>query len=568
MYKLALTLFASSFLTCLSGCQPKAESNSAVKFDEKSRSELNKLLSQRAEKLICSKTPIFFFFGNAEGIVARMGDRDGEAIIPNDKLTQIVRDSAEELRKALGLLTHGCENAFKDANKTPQALLVSVIDGPTAPDSQIRTTWFDFTMQRARANQESPKTKSGWSSGWDVSSENYWVLEDDEIRQAKSDKEVFELSMPDAVEKIARHFLKEKPPGSTGEFRFDQTVYIFKTHGAEFFDIEGTLDYKAHFRRLRQTPLPKARGTAFLFDPHGAKPPRNQGSELYYPYVTTKDCQRFAEATSEKDPAPGAEMCEKCKSQLSQVKSLGAFAQCSYPFGNTAKAKTKNDELGMNTDSTLGMNTDSTLGMNTDSTLGTGPGSGAATLGSGKGNVYTKKPADEFPTIHHLGRAVVYSGDASIDGMVKVSLPALGTRETPPLVILDSCHGKSDIGASLFESDSKLPLVTVSNPNAMGMASIKYSELRFAHYMTLAHLESETHLNQNVSKDLAAAMDDFEEHLLQEGIGKEYVDKATTRSELDKLPTRDQIDEEEAKLKRLEIQVIVNGKPVPKIHAK
>ena len=72
---MTLRVLSTALLISTTACLPKSESNSAVKFDAATAGMVGDLLTDSMMKKFCGKTPVFFFFGNAEPIVALMGDR-------------------------------------------------------------------------------------------------------------------------------------------------------------------------------------------------------------------------------------------------------------------------------------------------------------------------------------------------------------------------------------------------------------------------------------------------------------------------------------------------------------
>jgi hypothetical protein len=391
----------------------------------------------------------------------------------------------------------------------------------------------------------------------------------------------------------------------------------------------GYKDYYSAIRNGLQNPV----GNAFLFDGHGPSS-RAQTSDLYFPVVrATEGCAKFAAATSTSDPAPGRELCDACRSLLWNAKELGAFEHCAgYPKVSSGKSKTlgansdstlgansdstlgansdstlgansgKNlgansdstlganseKDLGANSDSTLGANSDSTLGANSDSTLGTSGGdflgfSGSGlTLGSGKSSIYTRRPSDEFEMIARLARAVVYAGDRQIEGTVRARLPMLGDVKTPPMVVLDSCHGTDQIANELFQvADPATPVVTVFNPNAMGLAALRYDALNYAHLLAFPWLQAAYHFDPRHGPDVEKAKRIFDEKMITEGLGsfeyfRTFTYDARKQEEAEK-QRREACDEpknreaceredkqalENAKPQQLQVKVLRNGKEV------
>jgi hypothetical protein len=114
-------ILVAACLSTVVACLPKKESHSESKFSAATATLLDDYITTSMMREFCKKTPIFFYFGNAEGIVSITGEdgtmRAGSA---ETELEKEVKASAGHLRNMLRRMPHACESAFK-ANQAPYA---------------------------------------------------------------------------------------------------------------------------------------------------------------------------------------------------------------------------------------------------------------------------------------------------------------------------------------------------------------------------------------------------------------------------------------------------------------
>jgi hypothetical protein len=486
------------------GCKPERKSDSETKWDPTVRRMIDiETLDKRATREICSKRPIFVFVGNAERAGVMIGDGIEAPVI---NLKSIVDDAESGLKTALSHLPITCTTAFTDAlvQKKYMALLVSVVDGDGTLDSTIRTTWFRFDMERARsATSVSGTGKNAYTPGWVASDTKEWKLDDAGKVVANDKGERFEIHLPTQLEGVVRHFIGAKPPNDP-DFKFDQTVYLIKSHGGRFERDTRAPTVEALFDAVTKPLRADSLDHAFLFDSHGPNAARPL-AELFGASMTNENaCGRFAAL----DPARFRATPWLCRTCGSAVKDKGPFKACGSPGATASASGAGTGTLSMEDGSTMSMEDGSTMSMEDGSTMGTG-----------KGVFFGGKPDRAlFDRAFQVAAGVRYSGKTDVPGLTRMTLPLAGEANNAPFVVLDSCWGSPNIGREAFAflsgTGTSVPIVTAINPNPMYASALNYRLLDYFQYLALPYVFA----NAEVDASLRPTRDALAQHMKDHGL--------------------------------------------------
>jgi hypothetical protein len=257
------------------GCKetPEEERDSDLSFDPAASAIVAFTQLSKEERLtLCRRSVMMMFVGNAE-------DNYHDArVVPKPKpasaglnLLNIIKNEADSLQNALKF--NQCSTIARSDPDTRKArmMLVRVIDGPGQDDSQVDLTWYSWNSSGTKWEPKSQKLAAKDIPGLGKDAAECAKTLDKSYCESihKNGGAKFELHLPSQINTLAAHFFKMEEGG------FDQTMYLFKSHGGRFLDkgtddklVKPSLAY-AVLGQSTETKIAKKAKHVFLFDPHG-----------------------------------------------------------------------------------------------------------------------------------------------------------------------------------------------------------------------------------------------------------------------------------------------------------
>jgi hypothetical protein len=481
------------------GCKPEG-SSSDVKFDQTISDKLDVLdLSRTAIEKICTTNPIFIFVGNNERTFA---ETTRKITFGSTTLASAIQKSVEWLENALEHMPIECDLAMpRDDEKKISAMLLVITDGPSRNDTRIFTRWYDFDRSRDRLRPG----KKLYSSKWGSHDRKYYTISADGKLEPSDKKEpLTEIHLPTQLESVVKQAMDFKAPKNPN-FKFDQTIYLIKSHGGRFVSARKAPTMDSYFQLVNGKGEGKY-SHAFLFDGNGPKV-GTLTSEIYYPFIKKeRACKAIDKLTS--DSAPSRKICSACEPYIDTGSKGFLATKCNAqtvaskdksgggtlsPEMNDTLSPEMNDTLSPEMNDTLSPEMNDTLSPEMNDTLSPEMND---TLSAGKSSLFSVKPADyaEWDEVDQMASAVSYSGSGEIDGLHKMKLPLAGDGSTVPMIVLDSCWGSSEIANDSFQLLGKTQgSVVVLNPNPMGVLTMNYGSLNYLQYLMLPYIQSEYH---------------------------------------------------------------------------
>ena len=346
------------------GCKPEKQADSSVNFDWSHSKNLDfNVLSKKHRAEICSRSPIVFFVGNAEHPLMSKPNRPS-SFESSDKLNAVIVEAKKNLTHAMSRKPYGCESADGSDSR---ALLVFITDGPYKNDSEIETVWFKTDVAHARKSTKTTemiKTNDVYSLAWvkDSASSNKWTYNSGQLTVQKT-KANFELHLPTDLEKIVNFFVEQKPKDKP-RHSFDQTIYMFKSHGGKFYKDGIALGWDKFFNAVNGDYEKKNAYHAFLFD-RNASDVTKPASGLNIPLMkTAAACKEFA-SKIDNSKKPRTDLCAVCLPYL-KAGSEGVFISCNGKTTTASKTeespvKAESDEKTENPSSDLSTETKKSL---------------------------------------------------------------------------------------------------------------------------------------------------------------------------------------------------------------
>lgn len=550
-------LLVASLVAAVTACKAGNPPGSVTKFDSNHTSTLDfrRFESSRIRD-ICSRSPIFFFVGNAEHPLVTKANRTES--FAGSGLSGIINTAKKQLRQSLLSKPYECE--FSDRNDS-RALAVFITDGPYSNDSEIEAIWFKTDISVAQKVDKgkirsSAKLGYQYSAAWveDRKSSGSWVYKDGKLSKQGKNSTRFELHLPTDLEGIVKFFMDQKPEDKPSHV-FDQTIYMFKSHGSKFYYDGNDIDLAQFYRSVNGTLDQKKMYHSFLFDRTAANGADATSGLIVPTMKAAGGCKEFAGKLKDDAGAPTKELCAVCLPHLGAGEK-GIFAKCESitvakkdekgdtlsptahdtlsPTAHDTLSPTAHDTLSPTAHDTLSPTAHDTLSPTAHDTLSptahdTLSPTAHDTLGSSKTTVFAGQPGKDLPDPLMIASGVSYTElPFDVRGLKRMSLPLKGGKKNPPLVVLDSCWGDAALVDGSFDLvDSKTPVVIALNPNPMGVAAINYGALDYIQYLMYPSLQTatlETSLWRDY-KDMKLALDSYmEENGLTQDTGVALTD--------------------------------------------
>jgi hypothetical protein len=540
-------LWSAAFLVSALGCKSENQHNSSVKFDQSHAENLNfETLRLKHREEICSRSPVLFFIGNAEHPLVEKTNRLPSAERSARKLYKLIEEAKIDLKNSMAKKPYSCETADKNDSR---ALLVFITDGPNRNDSEIETVWFKTDIDFARKTTKKPATdKQGdlYSLAWviDAESSGYWSYRNGEFTKSLS-KKMFELHLPTDLEKVVNFFVVHKPKDKP-KHTFDQTIYMFKSHGSKFFKDDVALGWDKFYKAVNGEYEKEKSYHSFLFDENASDLSR-RNTGLHVPFMKTDAaCKDFAVKVAATANVPGKDLCAVC---LPHVKagSEGVFKSCSgvtettaekstdealsptandslSPTANDSLSPTANDSLSPTANDSLSPTANDSLSPTANDSLSPTANDSLSptandSLGSSKTLVFADSVKEDFKDFETLAAGVSYTKlPFKVEGITNLTLPLKGSDKNPPMVFLDSCWGDTSILDGAFDLiDSKTPIVLTLNPNPMGLSAIRYGVLDYAQMLMYPSIQAGFKTN-NEWASYAKMKVAIDEHIAKNGL--------------------------------------------------
>ncbi len=359
----------------------------------------------------------------------------------------------------------------------------------------------------------------------------------------------------------------EQTPKGKPTHSFDQTIYMFKSHGSKFFKDDIALGWSKFYNAVNGGYENKKSYHTFLFDRNG---PGNSQPEtgLNIPYMKTKAaCKEFASKIESGAATPGKDLCAACLPHL-KAGDEGVFKSCRAGTKNTvekanneALSPTAHDSLSPTAHDSLSPTAHDSLSPTAhdslsptahdslsptahdslsptahdslsptahDSLSPTAHDSLSPTshdsLGSSKTLVFADSVESGFTDFDTLAAGVAYTKlPFNVEGITNMSLPLKGSSANPPMVFLDSCWGDTSILDGTFDLiDSKTPIVLTLNPNPMGISAIRYGVLDYAQMLMYPSIQAGFKTN-NEWASYAKMKKAIDDHIAKNGLTGEEV---------------------------------------------
>jgi hypothetical protein len=549
-------------------CKFSSAPTSKTKFDDNVNKimELSKLSTEQL-KSICSKNTLIVFVGNAERPFSEKNQtvQFAAATGGKDNLESIVKNMAEQVRGSMRN-NEDCKKFSSEFSvskaadqgaqkKIPQSLVVTIIDGPGPMDSQIVSFWLSwdpYAKWGVTNFQDKVQTKidSKGNNSIEVNLKpTFWSLSEIDRTLKKSESPVgFEIHLPTELGNVVAFFKNQKPPKPftskewerpamwqaratppvDDTFNFDQSLYIFKSHGGRILPA----NHKPQVSDLAMTvkeqeETKQSSSHMFLFDPN-APLGKVLSANVFSPYwFPLNGCKQLAEKQDLAAKfAERVDLCKRCLPLLAKEKvNLGSFSGCpgqpspvaTLSQNQTGKLDTnqggsldtnqggsldtnQGGSLDTNQGGSLDTNQGGSLDTNQGGSLDTNQGGSLAvgsqeTLSAGKSFSYQSKPdnADGFLLV---AAGVTTDPNLHIDGLTPLKLFSPDQsklpldKRSPTLIVLDSCYGNAAISESVRNliANASTPVVVMSNPNAMYENAINYKAINYSKYVALGNI--------------------------------------------------------------------------------
>jgi hypothetical protein len=505
-------LWSAAFLVSTLGCKSETKNNSSVKFDWSHAENLNfETLRFQHREEICSRSPVLFFIGNAEHPLVAKSNWQPSWERAAKKLNKLIEEAKIDLTNSMAKKPFSCETADKNDSR---ALLVFITDGPNRNDSEIETVWFKTDIDFARKTIKKPEIdKQGglYTLAWvkDTESSGYWSYSNGEFTKS-SIKTSFELHLPTDLEKVVNFFVGQKPKDKP-KHTFDQTIYMFKSHGSKFFKDDVALGWDKFYKAVNGEYEKEKSYHTFLFDGNASdRSQRDTG--LHIPFMKTDAaCREFVSKVASTATVPRKDLCAVCLPHL-KPGSEGIFKSCSggtkttaekpsgealSPTAHDSLSPTAHDSLSPTAHDSLSPTAHDSLSPTAhDSLSPTAHDSLSPTahdaLGSSKTLVFADSVKEDFKDFDTLAAGVSYTKlPFKVEGVTNLRLPLKGSDKNPPMVFLDSCWGDTSILDGTFDLiDSETPIVLTLNPNPMGLSAIRYGVLDYAQMLMYPSIQA------------------------------------------------------------------------------